>query len=166
MTENPVSAVASGARTLLRGLFACWAGLTWGYAIASGRWPWEMDRMEWLAGWLGAALMPILAPLGWLGWLVLPFLVVMLFGAIFKEWNRWIVTGFLGSVTGAVLLVWSEDGLVSAVLLAGAVGVLLFGVGQEQGWFARGWKRVFGRNGRRRQDGEGGEGAESGERSG
>ena len=103
--------MAVGAFEAVRGAFACWAGLTWAYAITMGKWPWEFSWMEWLIGWMLAVVWPALWTMMmegwwwlwfWVSWLVLPFALWMVRGAILKEWNRWIVAGVLASVAGGL----------------------------------------------------------------
>jgi hypothetical protein len=86
----------------------------------------------------------------WPGFLVLPFVLAMLYGAVAREWNRWIVAGVLASLSGLPGF-WVEKNSweygefsISMTLLSLAVAVLLFGIVQERGWFVRLWRMVFG----------------------
>ena len=152
MNDNPISAVAAGGRTALGGVAACWAGLEWGYAIATGQWPWELSGLEWMTGWMGAGFMAFfgaaMSPVGdWPGFLVLPFVLAMLYGAVGREWNRWIVAGVLAVVVGG-LGYWvgvfeCEEWGVSVAQAGVALAVVLFGTAQERGWLARLWWRLF-----------------------
>ena len=58
---------------------------------------------QWLLGWMGALGQPALMTLGisgwwwlwmWMAWLLLPFTLVMLRGALVKEWNFWIAVPY------------------------------------------------------------------------
>ena len=163
MKDASISAIGQGIWVPIRGVFACWAGLTWGYGSAMGKWPWDFSWMEWLLGWMGAVVWPAFYTLGmsgwwwlwfWVSWLVLPFALWMVRGAVLMEWNRWIVAGVLASVTGGLgfggamaaaseWFPWREV-IPSVVFLSLTVAAVLFGTAQECGWFVRLWRLVFG----------------------
>lgn len=162
MEKDSASAMAAGAFEAVRGVFACWAGLTWAYAISMGKWPWEFSRMEWLLGWMGAVVWPALWTMMmsgwwwlwfWVSWLVLPFALWMVRGAILKEWNRWIVAGVLALVAGglgfggamAAASEWPpwRDALPPVVLLSLAAAAVLYGTARDRGWFVRLWRRAI-----------------------
>ena len=133
--------------------------MTWAYAITTRQWPWKFSLEEWLLGWMGALGQPAWMTLGisgwwwlwmWMAWLLLPFSLVMLRGALLKEWNFWIVVGLLAAVAGGlgfcglgIILDWRQWP-VSVTLLSLAVAAVLFGIVQERGWFVRLWRVVFG----------------------
>ena len=163
MKGDSVEAIGQGIWMPIRGVFACWAGLTWAYAIEMGKWPWEFSWMEWLLGWMGAVVWPAFWTMMmsgwwwlwfWVSWLVLPFTLWMVRGTILHEWNRWIVAGVLASVTGglgfggamaaASELPPMQDAVPPVVLLSLAVAAVVFGTAQERGWFVRLWRLVFG----------------------
>lgn len=153
MKDGLITALTQGGRTTAGGVAACWAGLTWAYAIATGQWPWELSAVEWGGGWIGvmwmAMLVAMLRPLSlWPGFLVLPLVVAMLYGAVWREWNRWIVAGVLAALAGLPVLFEMKNsadyGELSATLtlMPLAVAATLFGIAQERGWFARLWRRA------------------------
>ena len=159
MKDASISAIGQGIWVPIRGVFACWAGLTWAYAITTRQWPWQFSWVEWLIGWMGAVVLPPIATLGmsgwwwlwmWVTWLLLPLTLVMIRLALLKEWNLWIVAGVLASVAGGlgfcgfgIALDWQEWP-VAVTLLSLAVAAVLFGTAQERGWFVRLWRMVFG----------------------
>ena len=159
MKPNPLSALVEGLWMPIRGVVACWAGLTWAYAITTRQWPWQLSWMEWLLGWMGAMVLPALATLSappdwwwlwmWLAWLLLPFALVMLRGALLKEWNLWIVVGLLATVAGGLgfsvlgIVAGWEEWPAPATLLAAALSATLFGTAQDLGWFPRLWSLLF-----------------------
>lgn len=175
MKDDSLSAMADGALATIWSAAACWAGLTWAYAITTRQWPWEFSLAEWLLGWMGAVAIPALCTLGmskcwcmwfWVSWLLLPFALWMFRGAMLKEWNRWIVAGVLALVAGGLGFVGMEAidaGEISrrwaqwppsVTLLSLAAASVLFGTAQERGWFVR----LLRRAGPRSRSGGGGAG--------
>jgi hypothetical protein len=79
----------------------------------------------------------------WPGFLVLPFVLAMLYGAVAREWSRWVVAGVLAALVG-FLGSQSEAGEMrtTLTLLSLAVAAALFGVAQERGGFVRLWRRA------------------------
>ena len=161
MKGDSVAAIWQGIWVPLRGVFACWAGLTWAYAITTRQWPWKLSWAEWLLGWMSALGLPAFMTFGisgwwwlwmWMAWLLLPFALVMLRGALLKEWNLWIVAGLLAAVAGSLGfcgmgIVWDWGQWPMAVtLLSLAVAAVVFGTAQERGWFVRLWRLFFGAN--------------------
>lgn len=161
MKGDSISAIWQGIWGLIRGVFACWAGLTWAYAITTRQWPWQFSLAEWLLGWMSALGLPAFMTLGisgwwwlwmWMAWLLLPFALVMTRMALLKEWNLWIVAGVLATVAGGlgfcglgIILDW-QQWPVAVTLLSLAVAAVLFGTAQERGWFVWLWRLVFGGN--------------------
>ncbi|MBR4190151.1 MAG: hypothetical protein IKQ55_09355 [Kiritimatiellae bacterium] len=157
MNDGLITAIMQGGRTTVGGVAACWAGLTWAYAIATGQWPWEFSLAAWGGGWIGVMWLAQLAAMArplwlWPGFLVLPFVLAMLYGAVAREWNRWIVAGILASLAGLPGLFVVKGSYdygefpATLTLLSLAAASVLFGLAQERGWFVRAWRRAVARS--------------------
>lgn len=94
---------------------------------------WELGAGGWLLGWLGAVFLPQCIS-GW-GWLMPPFEIVMLYGAVWRGWNRCIVAGLLALAAGIVALF--EYGPWYGLRLILPLALVLFGTAVERGWFIR-----------------------------
>ena len=137
--DFPVSCFAAGARSTLGGALAFFAGLVGGTLIvlASEVGGLQFFRLACLVGWM--VLLPYTVARLW-GLLLLPFLGVMLYGLIWRDWNRLAGAALVAIALSATVLVSArknpfetpESGLAFGLAMGAALLFLFSGIMRER----------------------------------
>ena len=133
MMDFPLSVLSAAARSTVGGVLAFQAGLTGAGLIVfaegldrAGTWVWC------LFAWM--ALIPFTIARLW-GLLLAPVLVVMFFGAVWREWNRFVVAGGTALALAATTLVcarhnpFADGEFPVAFLIAAGLAAATFALG-------------------------------------
>ena len=137
--DFPVSSLLAGARSTIGGVLAFFAGLVGGTLIvlAAEAGGLQFFKPACLVGWM--VLIPFAVARLW-GLLLLPFLGVMLYGLVWRDWNRLVGAALVAIALSAATLLSArknpfetpESGLAFGLALGAAVLLLFSGIAWER----------------------------------